>query len=60
MSFELLTLDEAAILLRISRTTLDRILAKGWLEGAHITPRKRMIEVRELEAFVERRRRHEV
>lgn len=57
MTFEFLTIGEAAGLLRIHRRTLYRLIAKGWIQALHISPGKRMIEARELEDYVERRRR---
>jgi excisionase family DNA binding protein len=48
---ELLTLDEAADRLRISRRTVERLIAAGRIRTVNIG-RRRFVTERELEAFV--------
>lgn len=48
---ELLTLDEVAGRLRVSRRTVERLVAKGWLRVVHPSPGRTCIEEREVEAY---------
>lgn len=48
---ELLTLDEVAERLRVSRRTVERELAAGHLRPVRIG-RRRLVTVKELEAYV--------
>jgi excisionase family DNA binding protein len=54
-----LTVDEAAKRLRVSRRTLYRLVATGRIRVIHPTPGRTMVTERELDAYVaslERRR----
>jgi excisionase family DNA binding protein len=56
---ELLTVDEAAARLRISRRSFYRLVDAGRIRVIHPTPGRTMVTQRELDAFVaslERRR----
>ncbi len=49
---ELLTLDEAAGRLRVSRRTVERLVARGRIRAVHPSPGRTAIEQRELEAYI--------
>lgn len=56
---ELLTVDEAAKRLRVSRATFYRLVSDGRIRVVHPTPRRTLVTTRELDAYVsslERRR----
>lgn len=56
---ELLTVDEVAARLRVSRRSVYRLIEEGRIRPIHPVPGKTRITVRELEAYVaslERRR----
>lgn len=48
---ELLTLPEVAESLRVSRRTLERLIAKGRIRVVHPSPGRTMVEARELNAY---------
>lgn len=54
---ELLTLDEVADRLRVSRRTVERLVSKGWLRVVRPSPGRTCVEGRELEAYMARIRR---
>lgn len=47
-----LTIDEAAASLRVSRRTLYRLIAAGRIRVIHPSPGRTLVERRELEAYV--------
>ncbi len=53
----LLTVDEAAAALTVSRATLYRLIAKGRIRVLHPTPGRTVIEEREVENYLARLRR---
>jgi excisionase family DNA binding protein len=48
---ELLTLDEVAESLRVSRRSVERLVRAGRIRVVHPVPRRTLIEQRELEAY---------
>ena len=59
MSSTLLTVDEAAQQLRVSRRTFYRLVSEGRIRVVHPTPGRTLVTQRELDAYVaslERRR----
>ena len=52
----LLTLDDAARALSISRRTLDRLVAAGDIRTIHVSPRVVRVEVDEVERYLRVRR----
>jgi excisionase family DNA binding protein len=49
----LLTIQEAAAKLRLSRATLFKLIKDGRLQPVRITPRKVLVRSEELERFIE-------
>ncbi len=49
---ELLTLPEAAQRLRVSRRTVERLIAAGRIRVLHPTPGRTVIAEREIEAYL--------
>lgn len=48
---ELLTLDEVAQALRVSRRSVERLVSAGRIRVVHPVPGRTLIEHRELEAY---------
>ena len=53
----LLSLDEVAQRLSLSRRTVERLQAKGWIRVVHPSPGRTCVEEREVEAYLARIRR---
>ena len=49
---DLLTLDEAAAELRVSRRSVERLVRAGRLRVLHPVPGRTLVERRELEAYI--------
>lgn len=49
---ELLTPDEAAAALRISRRSLERLVKDGRVRPVYVMPRRPRFETRELDAYL--------
>lgn len=49
---ELLTLDEVAAALRVSRRTVERLRKQGRIRAVHPSPGRTAVERRELEAYI--------
>ena len=49
---ELLTLDEVAARLRVSRRTVERLVRAGRIRALRISERRIAVEAREVDAFV--------
>lgn len=49
---ELLTLEEVAKRLLVSRRTLERLIRAGRIRAVHPSPGRTAIEVRELDAYL--------
>lgn len=47
-----LSLDDAAAYLAVSRRTLNRLIAAGRIRALQVTVGRKVVEVRELDAFI--------